>query len=464
MKGASRTVHQVMKSFWSGAPADMVEDEGMREAIDLELRKGLAEFNWQPTESDSGRFISWFARVTAALTLISGVLKFERSCKLDGNLPLFAVHREWSNRTRHVWQQLSGRDAIVFLLGRPFLRPCISKLKRLLSQHGIDVEGIRFVAPYERGRLITRLSLGWREANTFLAVLREFIAQCGFSPDTRQTAGMIYRIMLGTAHAQWIKSQSSAESRCVFGHTGLGDSGRIDHALRAKGVETVHWFHGVSAGQNFYGYSSIALCKSGFDRTLTMRLGGYQRATYSPACVPELAEPRNGWLLLTNWLHPQNPSFRKHGPRDELLLLDQIARAGERAGLDARDVVWKPHPAFQSLSETVQNEVLSRLRVYGFSQWDKNNNIKYFRIILCTVSTTIIDVLLSGQVPVIHTLQEFDQDSFVGVLPQALFVSTARDIESAARKMTDRNFRGSLFQQAWQAVLPGGAVTNPECT
>jgi len=317
--GACDAVHKVMKEFWEAFPELVPFDQGSREVFDLELRKNLAEFKWKRNKNNGIQYYGWISVLTALITFGAGIIRCREENKLHGDYhALYAVHAEWSTRSIQLWKYLSDREATVILLGRPVGQPSIKTFQRYLVSKGINTERLNLICPFSLSAYKKTIASSISETHKFLEVLECFIQFAGFSPNTKQVARMLYRLLLGLNYKFWMSEQTFTADMCIFGHTGVADSGRLDHAFREKGISTKHWLHGASHGQNFFGYSSVAICQSKHDKELTDRLGGYERATFVPQSMPIQAEGNGKWLLMTNWLHPQNRYFKRFGVRDFL--------------------------------------------------------------------------------------------------------------------------------------------------
>lgn len=464
--GACDAVHNVIQEFWKTFPQSVPLDQGTREVFDLELRKNLAEFTWQKNKNSISLFYGGAALLIALIIFGAGIIRCREENKLNGHYhALYAVHGEWSTRTIQLWNYLSDQDATVILLGRPVGQLNIKSFRKYLTSKGINTDRLNLIRPFNLSAYKKTIISSIPEARKFIEMLECFTHFIGFSPNIKQLAKILYRLLLGRSYKFWMAEQDFTADMCIFGHSGVADSGSLDYAFRERGITTKHWFHGASHGQNFFGYSSVAICKSKHDKELTDRLGGYERATFIPQSIPIQAEGGCKWLLMTNWLHPQNRHFKRFGVRDELMLMEQVASAAKKLGFSPDKIVWKPHPVFDKLSTAVQKQVRKNVAIHGFKEWTKNESfesISKYSVVLCTVSTTIIDTLKLGVVPIVHVFQSFDDVIYVNALPKFLLVKNAEQMIDAIQKLSDPEFKKMCFHEAWHSLMPSANEIAPE--
>lgn len=451
-------IQKVLQSLdWGASPPG-----ASREVVELELRKGLASAQWHAV-GDKTPYSVLRASGMAYGTFACGLCHGELGVSPEDAETIYAVHGEWTNRTKLVWQYLSGRQAQVLVLGRPFGGLSLRALRGALEKE-IDTGGLKLIRPVHLGCL-TEIR-AWRyECDYFLALLQQATALTKLAPDTRQLSAIFYRLLLGRSHERWLSEMTFTAQNCIFGHTGVADSGRLDWALRSRGVRTKHWLHGVSHGQNFFAFSDVAICRSEFDVKLTKSLGGYRHAIHVPLATPPLQTQGEGWLIMSNWLHPENVSFREYGIRDESLLLDQVAEAAARCGVSADLIVWKPHPVFSTLSSEVQSGIRDKVVACGFREWEAGLPIALaakYEILISTVSTTIFDILKLGKVPLLHTLQPFDEVIYANSIPEPMRFANADDLVRCVQSMKNEVWQKSMFDETWAALGPGDEVKNVE--
>lgn len=361
---------------------------------------------------------------------------------LPGTNLVAAMHGEIANRTRHLIAALAAEasDAPILLLGR-------AQLGRAALRAQLAEAGVRgpLVRPFDLFSAVASLPAILRR----LGEGRRAVCAAGWHPAARDLAAICFRVALGETHARWAAVHIGSGPRTVvFGHTGVADSHLLERALQAKGARTVHWVHGVSLGLNFVGGSDLAVFQCGSDARWHRKLGGYGRCESLPAPAPAPAPGGEGWLLLSNLVHPMNPDFRRHGVAGEAALLEAVAAA---AG-DARKV-WKPHPILASLDPAVRSDIETRAAALGFARWPEAQPLdqaRDFAVIVSTPSTVALDVLKFGVLPVLYGGAGLDPSSALAQLP--LKAETVDELRSVARQASDR---AALFQSAWTAVAPG---------
>ncbi|MDO9337784.1 MAG: hypothetical protein Q7T61_15425 [Caulobacter sp.] len=361
-----------------------------------------------------------------------------------------AMHGEISNRTRHLIAALaSGRpDAPILLLGRPQLER--AAFRQALSQAGVTGPLVR---PFDMASALAALPAIMRR----LAEGARHVGAADWRPAARDLAAICFRVMLGETHARWVARHAPQGPRTVvFGHTGVADSHLLERALQARGARTVHWVHGVSLGLNFVAGSDLGLFQCGSDARWHQALGGYGQAASLPAEPPAPAAGGEGWLVLSNLVHPMNAEFRRHGVAGEAALLEAVAAA---AGAGRK--VWKPHPILDSLDPSVRQAIEARAAALGFSRWPAADGLARaaeFGVVVATPSTVALDVLKLGVLPVLFGGGGLDPASALAQLP--LKADSAAGLTAAAACQIAA--RADLFAAAWTAIAPGRAPTLAE--
>lgn len=357
-----------------------------------------------------------------------------------------ALHGEMANRTRHLIAALAAEapDAPVLLLGRPQLSAA-----GLVST--FRAAGLRgpLIRPYDLASAVQALPAILRR----LGQGRAALATADWRPPPRDLAAICFRMALGETSAAWTRRHVPQGHRTViFGHTGVADSHLLERALQSQGARTVHWVHGVSLGLNFVGGSDLAYLQCGSDARWHQRLGGYRATLSLPAEPPKPATGGEGWLLLSNLVHPMNPDYRRHGVAGEAAVLEAVARA---AG-DARKV-WKPHPILASLPAEVRHAIEARAADLGFERWPADaplSRARDFAVVVSTPSTVALDMLKLGVLPILYG-GGFDPDSAIAQLP--LKADSAADLEQAAAGL-----RHADFAAAWSVIAPARQPTLAE--
>ncbi|MCL4722406.1 MAG: hypothetical protein KJ041_10755, partial [Gammaproteobacteria bacterium] len=296
---------------------------------------------------------------------------------------------------------------------------------------------------------VAQLWRGWRA-----------VAASAVLPPARDLAAIIYRLLLGQCQARWWRDCGLRPDIVIYGHTGVADTTALELAQQATGCRTVHLVHGVSAGWNFTGLSSLGVFACGHDARWHERLPGYGATAWLAEPPPPVCLAGQGWVLLSNYIHPMNPRLAVDGPRQELELLDMVAGAAGRVAHRPARLVWKPHPTFGSVAAGIREAVLERLRGRGFAIWPDGDGLDAmagFAAVLTTPSTVALDALRLGKVPVIVSTSPFQTDAAVGALPTRAEDETglAGLIDAMAAPESYRR----TFERCWASVQPGGRFT-----
>src|SRR5690606_10008897 len=130
------------------------------------------------------------------------------------------------------------------------------------------------------------------------------------------------------------------------------DTTLLELAQQATGQQTWHVVHGVSAGLNFTGRSSVAVFTCAHDARWHERLQGYGRCMHLPVPLPAPVAGASGLLLLTSYAHRMNMECRLSGTRAEEAVLQGVSGAAARLG--EATLQWRPHPALAALDRTDQ--------------------------------------------------------------------------------------------------------------
>ena len=248
----------------------------------------------------------------------------------------------------------------------------------------------------------------------------------------------------------------------MYGHTGLADTTLLEQAQQQRGTQTFHAVHGISAGLNFTGRSSVALFRCAHDARWHEQLGGYGSCRSHVEDCPAHVRGVSGLLFLSNHLHPMNPWFRAFGAASDLRALSIIAETADELGVARSEVVWKPHPVFSTLPAGDQETVLEQIQRWGFTQWCEGSPLGEcvrFQYVVCTRSTVALDVLKLGVLPIILDTTQEDMHDVMSNFPYQ--TDTAAGLICAARMlMADAN-AGQAFALLWEKVGPATATASP---
>lgn len=360
-----------------------------------------------------------------------------------------ALHGEIANRTRHLVDALSAEapDAPILLLGRP-------QQDRASLREALLAAGVRgpLVRPFDLASALAALPAIARRLTEGARTARA----ADWRPAPRDLAAICFRVMLGETHARWARANVPAGPRTiVFGHTGVADSHLLERALQARGGRTVHWVHGVSLGLNFVAGSDLGLFQCGSDARWHERLGGYRATASLPTDAPAPATGGDGWLVLSNLVHPMNADYRRHGIAGEAALLEAVAAA---AG--AARKVWKPHPILDSLGSDVRQAIEAHAATLGFTRWRDGDDLalaRGFAVVVSTPSTIALDVLKQGVAPVLYLAGPLDPDSAIARLP--LRAGSAETLRLAADVLANQAEAARAFALAWNDIGPGREPT-----
>lgn len=389
----------------------------------------------------------------ASLCLLADLVRFGRD---GGRIPenggyLFAIHGEWTNRTRHLLSLLEEGAApeAIITLGRPRTN-LASVRQRWETELGIGLPPMRrplsFVAALRAApKALRSLAKGFSALD-----------QCQYLPPFREQVAIAYRVMYGALSAQWWQEQRSSAHTIFYGHTGTADTAGLENAQQAGGAKTVHVVHGISSGLNFLAHSNSAAFRCGHDAEWHRSLGGYGSCSTRVAPRPKLRQGQHGLLLLTNLAHPMNLWFRTASIRDETQALEDVAAVSKSKLSMTTPLYWKPHPATSSLPPPVQAELYQHATALGFQRQDASSDFleqaSEARWVVCTVSTVVIDLLNHGCLPIMLQSQELDPLAALAQYP--LRVSNRDELARAFERLESPELRQAIFESAWEAIQP----------
>ena len=369
----------------------------------------------------------------------------------EGTRVVVAVHAEVVNRTGHVLKILPTLDpatTAVVIIGWPTVG--FEAARALLAERG-------WTGPVVRSLDLAGAIAGLRQALTLALAGPGAILAADRRPGWRDQVAAMFRIFLGAAGAAWWRGQTASPDVVVYGHNGLSDTVLTERAQQASAAKTVHWMHGTSAGHIYDGVSDLCVHQCDHDARWHDRLGGYGRNISFPAPQPAFRQGGEGWVVLTNFTHPDYAFYPSVGPAHELALMDLVAAAAARAGVAPDAVVWKPHPIFFQVEPDTRRRVTGALQAHGFRLWPQQGRdftgCADFETIITTPSGAALDVLKLGRLPVMAAFHPIDPDHMLSCFPLRSGDADGllRDI-AAAR---DPVVASELFESTWNRIGPG---------
>lgn len=400
---------------------------------------------------DRFRFI--FASLIAMLTLSLYLVRYTRhNTKMPSEAGLLvAVHGEWSNRTRHLLEQIDAAfspDAIL-VIGYP--RISLPGLRKLWTR-ALDKELPELCVPASINAAIRALPdmLGLLRKGFYLNVSQPYL------PPIRDHAAIVFRVLLGSVMEQWWKKNGIQNATVFFGHTGTADTTMLERAQQADKNVTVHAVHGLADGPNFIGFSNQAIFKCGYDAQLYDRLGQYGTCLSQPVPKPEVSRASHGLCILTNFAHPMNPGYCAHGIEDELKVLRDVSEVARTLGEKMQPMYWKPHPITASLPDQLQNVLHDEAGRLGYGLVSQTSPLveiaRQVRCVLCTPSTVAIDLLAAGYLCIVLDWQGGSADTAPMQFPTCV-KNTDGLVELLKRLDSDAEYRNA-YNAAWEKLTP----------
>jgi hypothetical protein len=357
-----------------------------------------------------------------------------------------AVHGEDATRTRHVLALLRERpQAPVLVLGRP---------RASAATHAADFARQAGLASVQVSRPFDLRAAGASlpRALALLAEGARLAAAAPWRPPFALQAGMAYRVLWGAAAARWWERTRPAIAVVAYGHTGLADGTLLERAQQAAGARTVHAVHGVSAGLNFAGRSSLAVLRCAHDAGWHARLGGYGATRSARAARPALRPATGPVVVMTNLAHPMNLHWRAAGVVAEVEALQAVADALDAAG-DAATRYWQPHPALARLPAADRDALAAAAVRLGFAALAPGTLAPDApRRVVCTPSTVALELLAAGHLPVVLAPQPPDPASALAHWP--LLATDAATLTSAWRELGDPAAATTAWAAAWERIGP----------
>ena len=444
----------------SESPSESHEVHGLQRHFDRACLDHA--FSDQALEMNSRPILNFAKGWRYSIAMVVGFLSFawtaliygDRNQKLKASqAKVFAVHGEWSNRTRHVLNLISNDDVpdCVIILGRP--RLSLRSLRRLWEkQLGTTIP--QMVRPFSLSSAIRSLSSAYKT----LTVGRQITESFPVSISLRAQAAQIYRCLIGEASKFWWQRHEVGNGVVVYGHTGLADTTALGLAQQSAGLKTVHLFHGVSEGINFTGRSSSALCRCGHDMRWNDSLGHYDQCDFvSMSAQPERRNGPDGLVLFTNLAHPMNLGYQTRGIEDELSAIKIVANSARSVYEVNLALYWRPHPVIETLPSEQVQRLLQSANELGFEVLDRQQGLdsicKTVRWFVSTPSTVAIDLMTRGVQPVLLDIQGADRSA--ATMQLSTIASNQRELADLLTQMKSDQFVGHNFEKSWKAIEPG---------
>lgn len=400
------------------------------------------------------RILFTCAALLALLPLMAFVAR--RRCKTQppaSTSLVLALHSEWSNRTRHVLEQLQPAQMpdMIVLLGRSRLTPGAAsalwstKLNHVLPPVYCPVS----------------LRAAAQMLNDLPRIISDGLAEASaqpLRPDFREQVAIAFRVLLGAVSARWWLISGVNAGTVIFGHTGTADTTAIEQAMQESGMQTAHAVHGLATGPNFVGISDLAFFRCGYDAR------AYESLNCYGACIAQRA-PRKmagrgagGILLLTNLAHPMNPDFVAQGLEGEFNLLHEVAGAVRLLGDKAGVMLWKPHPVIAQLPIAVAAELRREAAALGYQELPHGPPIisaaASVRWVLTSPSTVCVDLLSEGVLSLVIDPKGSLLDYSPALFPSAAL--SAKSIAAALNELDDASIYDSCLLKTIDVVVPAG--------
>ena len=424
----------------------------------LSLRAAVQVFSERGLGSGHGlasRAFSTFRFLSAAClgvsAMLASVAQFQR-----GRAPkpaaadyLFAVHGEWSNRTRHLLELLKAgaTPGAILVLGRP--RASIAAVRDLWVRSLGCASLPPLLRPWSLGCAMRALPAMVRHfARGAKAINHQY-----WMPTYRDLTAICYRVALGCASSSWWRQHGVNSPKVFFGHTGMADTTMLERAQQASGCRTVHVAHGISSGVNFVGMSSVAVWRCGHDSDWHRQLGGYGGCVSFPAQEP-VANQGQDILVCTNLAHPMNPWGTAIAIADEVTVLADVAAALARSHA-GRHLRWRPHPALERMPLAGRSAVEVAAVAQGFERVKAEAGVPATfdaGCVITTPSSVALDALNAGACPVVLAWRPVDACTAIGQLP--VHCNDVASLAAALTRLESPEARKSSFSASWSRVRP----------
>lgn len=393
--------------------------------------------------------------IAASRTLKCWVLRTTQG--LAGDLVAggtLAVHAEDSNRVMHLVRLVSGSPnsfASLVFIGRVRARGLRQALARIRAEGASTSH--------------TVLPVGWRGLWIALALSGQVVSVIrslhlrGLPIDSfAARVATLTRIIHGMQLANWTSGQPVEGGTWILGHAGTADTTIIERALHISGAMSCHLVHGVSDGHVWDGTSDVGVFRCGWDARHYRSFSGYRRCvTFGLPCPEYHAGPPLGGavLLLSNIAHPTNPLYCRGGVSAACRVIRATCKSIMRVFGSERRILYRPHPSFYTLPRAEQDRVQALIAGIGVGFSPRGSSLEEEILcahdVVCSRSSTIIDVMSLGRVPLTFDVDAEDPPHICDVFPKLSDLADNELRDSLVSGERDR----AHHQRLWEEVAPG---------
>ena len=347
------------------------------------------------------------AAVVSVYTVILSMYRGEKVDLDDATGQLFLLHSDMGNRVSHLLPELTSKNdcmRAICLLGAGISKPVPVP---------IDDVNVCVIRPWCRKKILQSVWVvirAWPLYSRLLQRIAEkFKYQPVFFPLLVHSAMCLVR---GQLHKSWVENSlhCTLPRPVVLGWSGWSDVTEFDLALQHRGVETVHFLHGLVGDPiGYWGVSSKCICKTQADVALLLatRTGYYGEIAAAPCKQPagDLVVAVNSRsddtvLVITNLIHPANYRYKGIAEGRELNLLEIVASS---CAPDCA-LIWRPHPGERN-NVSAFARVAAVAERLGFKQDCESalpEQLQHAGIVVSMFSSVLSDIIMSGKVPYVY--------------------------------------------------------------
>ncbi|MBI5960300.1 MAG: hypothetical protein HY866_16285 [Chloroflexi bacterium] len=386
-----------------------------------------------------GYFCLFFGLAISGIGVLLSILRrenFGRKQDIQITAETFVLFPSWRNDTKHAWRYLHHSTAetdspsTLFLTGHPITK---QPPRKLPAEMETKTRAYRTWRPSDYGAVCLVLGKSWSTIWKLLSTVFEDM-QSPLSSRIKGGMKAAYMLSAGLLRQKWVEhSTFSGTGVIIFGYSPqTAPDIMFDLALQKKGFTTIHWLHGVVAEVLGYrGYSSICLCRTLADADEMRKLGTYGRCDVTqfgetsgkqPDSVA-LSDKPKGTVVITNFIHPY-PFYTNEDALKYLFSLLETVAAVAADHKTMAPLIWRPHPhSSHPRLRKLMLQATEKAQGLGFKV-DNTSPLQFqinqSRFLICTYSTTLIDVIESGFVPALFTLNPIEEVCIWDVIPDSL--------------------------------------------